>query len=42
MERFFGVTVTRASVQMGGTGSTTGAATQITVRGFGPQFNETL
>jgi iron complex outermembrane recepter protein len=42
MERIPGVTVTRASVQMGGTGSTTGAATQITVRGFGPQFNETL
>src|SRR3979409_542526 len=42
MERIPGVTVTRASVQMGGTGSTTGNATQITVRGFGPQFNETL
>jgi TonB-dependent receptor len=42
MERIPGVTVTRASVQMGGTGSTTGAATQITVRGFGPTFNETL
>src|SRR5882672_1761325 len=42
LERIPGVTVSRASVQMGGTGATTGNATQITVRGFGPQFNETL
>src|SRR5882672_6422867 len=42
LERIPGVTVSRASVQMGGTGATTGNATQITVRGFGPQFNQTL
>jgi iron complex outermembrane receptor protein len=44
MERIPGVTVSRATVQMGGgaTGSSTGSNTQITVRGFGPQFNETL
>jgi len=47
MERVPGVTVTRAMSQVvnggvsGVTGST-GAATAITVRGFGPIFNETL
>lgn len=47
MERVPGVTVTRAASQfvnggMAGVASSTGAATAITVRGFGPQFNETL
>src|SRR6202000_1795103 len=47
MERVPGVTVTRAASQfinggMGGVAGSTGAATAITVRGFGPQFNETL
>ncbi len=43
MERIPGVTVSRASVLLGGVGgASTGDASQITVRGFGPQFNETL
>jgi iron complex outermembrane receptor protein len=52
MERVPGVTVTRAAVQnnggaagnggMAGVTGSTGAATGVTVRGFGPQFNETL
>jgi TonB-dependent receptor len=44
MERIPGVTVSRASVSLTGTGGTSsaGGSTQITVRGFGPQFNETL
>ena len=44
MERVPGVTVTRAATTLTGTGgtSTIGDPTQITVRGFGPQFNETL
>jgi iron complex outermembrane recepter protein len=43
MERIPGVTISRASVLLGGVGgASTGDATQITVRGFGPQFNETL
>jgi iron complex outermembrane receptor protein len=44
MERIPGVTVSRGSVGLGGggVGTSTGAATQITVRGFGPSFNETL
>jgi iron complex outermembrane recepter protein len=44
MERIPGVTVSRQSVSLTGTGgtSTGGGSTQITVRGFGPQFNETL
>ena len=45
MMRIPGVTVTRGRGTMaGGTGgtSTTGQATEITVRGFGPTFNETL
>jgi TonB-dependent receptor len=44
MERIPGVTVSRAAVSLTGTGgvSTTGDASQITVRGFGPQFNTTL
>jgi iron complex outermembrane receptor protein len=44
MERIPGVTVSRAAVALTGTGGTSsaGGSTQITVRGFGPQFNETL
>ena len=44
MERIPGVTVSRAGVSLTGTGGTSsgGGSTQITVRGFGPQFNETL
>ena len=44
MERIPGVTVSRASMSLTGTGGTSsaGGSTQITVRGFGPQFNETL
>jgi iron complex outermembrane recepter protein len=44
LERVPGVTVTRGAMSLTGTGgtSTTGDPTQITVRGFGPQFNETL
>jgi iron complex outermembrane recepter protein len=45
MMRIPGVTVTRGrGTATGGTGgtSTTGDATEITVRGFGPTFNETL
>jgi TonB-dependent receptor len=42
MERIPGVTVTHGSTSMGGTPTSTGGATQITVRGFGPGFNETL
>src|SRR5450432_870662 len=44
LERVPGVTVTRGAMSLGGTGgsSTAGDPTQITVRGFGPQFNETL
>ncbi len=44
LERVPGVTVTRGAMSLTGTGgsSTTGEPTQITVRGFGPQFNETL
>ena len=44
LERVPGVTVTRGAMTLTGVGgtSTTGDPTQITVRGFGPQFNETL
>jgi iron complex outermembrane receptor protein len=37
-----GVTVSRGTSSMGGVPTSTGTATQITVRGFGPAFNETL
>ncbi len=44
MERIPGVTISRQAVSLTGTGGTSsgGGSTQITVRGFGPQFNETL
>jgi iron complex outermembrane receptor protein len=42
MQRIPGVTVSRGATMLGGTATSTGTATQITVRGFGPQFNETL
>lgn len=44
MERIPGISVSRGAAGMGGGASSTstGAATQITVRGFGPSFNETL
>ncbi len=37
-----GVTVSRGVTALGGVPTSTGDATQITVRGFGPDFNETL
>jgi TonB-dependent receptor len=37
-----GVTITRGSTAMGGVPTSTGNATSIAVRGFGPAFNETL
>jgi len=42
LQRVPGVSVSRGAVGIGGTPTSTGDATQITVRGFGPQFNETL
>jgi iron complex outermembrane receptor protein len=42
LERVPGVTVSRANVNVGGIAGSTGKASQITVRGFGPEFNETL
>jgi iron complex outermembrane recepter protein len=44
MERIPGVTVSRAQIQqaVGGVQGSNGGATQITVRGFGPEFNQTL
>ena len=42
MQRIPGVTVTRGASSIGGVPTSTGNATQITVRGFGPSFNETL
>ena len=44
MERIPGVTVSRQAISLTGTGGTSsaGGSSQITVRGFGPQFNETL
>lgn len=40
--RIPGVTVNRAVTSMNGINSSTGEPTEITVRGFGPTFNETL
>ncbi len=37
-----GVTVSRGTSSIGGVPTSTGAATQITIRGLGPQFVETL
>lgn len=44
MMRIPGITVTRGVSSLGSTGgtTTTGDATEITVRGFGPTFNQTL
>src|SRR5882757_6671156 len=42
MQRIPGVTVSRGATMVGGVPTSTGTATQITVRGFGPSFNETL
>jgi hypothetical protein len=42
MQRIPGVTVSRFTSMLGGVPTSTGTATQITVRGFGPSFNETL
>ena len=42
MQRIPGVTITRGASVIGGMATSTGNATQITVRGFGPSFNETL
>lgn len=42
MQRIPGVTVSRGVSSLGGVPTSTGMATQITVRGFGPSFNETL
>ena len=42
MQRIPGVTVSRGLSSLGGVPTSTGVAAQITVRGFGPQFNETL
>ncbi|HVW73259.1 MAG TPA: TonB-dependent receptor [Rhizomicrobium sp.] len=42
MQRIPGVTISRGTSVMGGVSTSTGAATEITVRGFGPSFNETL
>src|SRR3569833_1294908 len=42
MQRIPGVTVSRGLSSLGGVPTSTGVATQITVRGFGPQFNEAL
>jgi TonB-dependent receptor len=42
MQRIPGVTISRGASMLGGVPTSTGTATQITVRGFGPAFNETL
>ena len=42
MQRIPGVTISRGVSVMGGVPTSIGTATQITVRGFGPAFNETL
>ncbi|MGB6306587.1 MAG: TonB-dependent receptor [Steroidobacteraceae bacterium] len=42
LQRIPGVSVSRGTTSMGGVPTSTGAATEITVRGFGPAFNETL
>jgi iron complex outermembrane receptor protein len=42
MQRIPGVTASRGTTSLGGVPTSTGSATEITVRGFGPSFNETL
>ncbi len=42
LQRIPGVSVSRGTSSVGGVPTSTGAATEITVRGFGPSFNETL
>jgi TonB-dependent receptor len=42
LQRIPGVSVSRGTSSMGGVPTSTGDATEITVRGFGPSFNETL
>jgi TonB-dependent receptor len=42
IQRVPGVSVSRGASALGGVPTSTGAATQITVRGFGPGFNTTL
>jgi iron complex outermembrane recepter protein len=42
IQRIPGVSVSRGASSIGGVPTSTGDATEITVRGFGPQFNETL
>ena len=42
MQRIPGVTVSRGISNSGGTPTSTGDAAEITVRGFGPDYNETL
>ena len=42
IQRVPGVSVSRGTSSMGGVPTTTGDATEITVRGFGPSFNQTL
>lgn len=42
MERIPGVSVSYGASALGGVPTSTGSATEITVRGFGPGFNETL
>ena len=42
MMRVPGVSISRGTSAMGGVPTSIGDATQITVRGFGPSFNETL
>jgi iron complex outermembrane receptor protein len=42
MQRIPGVSISRGTSSAGGVPTTTGDATEITVRGFGPIFNQTL
>ena len=42
MQRIPGVSISRGASSMGGVPTSTGDATEITVRGFGPSFNQTL
>ncbi len=42
IQRIPGVSISRGTSSLGGVPTSTGDATEITVRGFGPTFNETL